>query len=159
MSQLQDQIAGLSDRQAVATLALVLERQGHTVDPFAWKETEPGLRQALTQPDVTSVASTDPTATSGELARTTLTYLADHDADTGELVERAISIPPSADRFDPATLAVGALVLMAFHAEIDLKHDPDKGWTFRFHTKPLKDSTIARMLGQLIGVYTSSTPS
>ena len=156
MPTLADQVAALSDEEAVAALALVLERQGQKVDPFAWQQDEPKLRQALTQPDLTQVATPEPAASQGEVARTALAYLAEQD-DTRGLVERAIAVRPRADRFDPATLAVGALVLMAFHAEIKLERDPAKGWSFRFHTRPLKDSTIGKLLGQLMGVYQNPT--
>jgi hypothetical protein len=152
VATLTDQIATLSDEEAVAALALVLERQGQTVDPFAWQQDEPKLRQALTQPEVAEVATPEPQASEGEVARTALAYLAEQD-DTRALVERAIAVRPRANRFDPATLAIGALVLMAFHAEIKLERDPAKGWSFRFHARPLKDSTIGKLLGQLMGVY------
>ena len=46
---------------------------------------------------------------------------------------------------------------MAFHAEIKLERDPAKGWSFRFHTRPLKDSTIGKLLGQLMGIYQDPT--
>ena len=156
MPTLTDQVMALSDEEAVAALALVLERQGQKVDPFAWQQDEPKLRQALTQPEVTQVATPYPQASEGEVARTALAYLAEQE-DTRALVERAIAVRPRADRFDPATLAVGALVLMAFHAEIKLERDPAKGWSFRFHARPLKDSTIGKLLGQLMGVYQTPT--
>jgi hypothetical protein len=48
---------------------------------------------------------------------------------------------------------VGGLVLMAFHADINLAHDPGKGWTFHFKTKPLPDTVIGKLLGQLLGSH------
>jgi hypothetical protein len=150
MSSLHDDIANLSDDRAISALALALQRRGQTVDPFAAPDTETNLREALHQPDVAGSVSVDPDATPGALARTALLHLADQD---DALVARAISIGPHAERFDPITLSVGALVLMAFHADINLERDPDKGWTFHFRTKPLNDSTIGKLLGQLFGVF------
>jgi hypothetical protein len=152
---LSERVAELPDEQAVAALALVLERQGRHVDLFSWRETEPRLREALARPDVREVAAPERDARPGEAARVALAYLAGRD-DTRALVEHAIAIPPRADRFDPATLAIGALVLMAFHAEIELSHEPGEGWRFRFKTKPLKESTIGKALGQLMGLYTGT---
>jgi hypothetical protein len=155
MTSLDDEIANLSDDQAIAALALVLERHGQSIDPFTAEATEAHLREALRQPDVATAAEPDRNATPGALARTALHHLADQDED---VVARALTIPPGSTRFDPATLAVGALVLMAFHADIDLERDPQKGWSFRFRTKPLDDTTIGQLLGQLLGVFTDPKP-
>jgi hypothetical protein len=51
-------------------------------------------------------------------------------------------------------LLVGSLVLFAFHADIKLERDPDKGWSFHLKTKPLSGTAIAKALAQLLGVYT-----
>ena len=50
-------------------------------------------------------------------------------------------------------LLIGALVLMAFHADIEVAKDPGKGWKFRFKTTGLKESTIGKLLGQLMGNF------
>jgi hypothetical protein len=155
MTTLEHQIAGLPDDQAIAALALVLERTGRPVDPFSARDDETHLREALDQPDLSTPVAPDPNATPGALARTALRHLAEHDE---ALVARAITIPPGSTRFDPATLAVGALVLMAFHADINLERDPQQGWKFHFRTKPLNDNTIGRLLGQLLGVFTEPKP-
>jgi hypothetical protein len=150
---LTDRIAALPDEQTLATLALVLQRQGRTVDPFTWPDTEPHLRQALSQPDITQHVTPDPDATPTALARTTLTYLADTDQTTRGLIEHALTIAPRPERFDPATLVIGGLVLLAFHTDITLAHDPHKGWTFHFRTKALSDATIGKLLSQLLSIY------
>jgi hypothetical protein len=155
MTTLESQIAGLSDEHALAALALVLERGGRPVDPFAARDDEAHLREALGQPGVATSVAPDPAATQGTLARTALLHLADQDE---ALVARAIAIPPGGTRFDPATLAVGALVLMAFHADINLERDPQQGWKFHFRTKPLSDNVVGKLLGQLLGVFTQPGP-
>jgi hypothetical protein len=157
MPTLTEQLGALADEEAVAALALVLQRQGQVVDPFAWQQDEAKLRQALAQPDLAQLASPAPDVRPGQVARIVLAYLAEQDQATRGLVEHAVTVPPRPDRFDPATLAVGALVLLAFHAEIKLERDPERGWSFRFHTRPLKDSVIGRLLGQLMGVYQDPT--
>jgi hypothetical protein len=150
---LTDQIGALPDEQAVTVLALVLKRQGHTVDPFTWPQTEAHLREALTQPEIIARATPHPHVIPGVLARTTLTYLADTDPATRDLITHALTLAPRPERLDPATLVIGGLVLLAFHADIDLKHEPGKGWTFHFHTTALPESTIGELLGQLLGTY------
>jgi hypothetical protein len=155
MTNIDAQIAQLPDDHAMAALALVLERQGHPIDPFAAQATEAHLREALHQPDLPSATAAEPDATPGALARTALRHLAVEDE---AVVARAIAIGPNATRFDPATLAIGALVLMAFHSDIELAHEPGQGWRFRFHAKPLSDSTIGKLLGQLFGVFGDTTP-
>lgn len=155
MTTLEDDISALSDDHAITALALVLDRQGKIIDPFTAEATETHLRQALHQPDVAVAAEPDRDATPGALARTALQHLA---RDDEAVVAHAITIPPGATRFDPVSLAIGALVLMAFHADIDLERDPEKGWSFHFRTKPLDDSTIGQLLGQLLGVFTDPKP-
>ena len=54
---------------------------------------------------------------------------------------------------DFGVLLVGPLVLMAFHADIEIAKDPGKGWKFRFNTTGLKESTIGKLLGQLLGNF------
>jgi hypothetical protein len=155
MSGLHEDIVSLSDDRAISALALVLQRQGQPVDPFTAEDTEARLREALRQSDLGTEVSPDERATRGTLARTALLHLADQDE---ALVARAITITPDASRFDPVTLSVGALVLMAFRADINLARDPKKGWTFHFRTKPLSDSTIGKLLGQLFGVFGDGQP-
>jgi hypothetical protein len=155
MTTLADQIAGLSDDDAISALGLVLERTGRPVDPFSARDTENHLREALDQPELETIATPDPDATPGALARTALRHLADRDE---AVVARAITITPGTTRFDPATLAVGTLVVMAFHADINLERDPQQGWRFHFRTKPLSDTVIGKLLSQLLGVYTDPNP-
>ena len=64
-----------------------------------------------------------------------------------------MQVAPRADRDPTLLLATGALVLLAFRADIDLAHEPGKGWKFRFRTKGLSDSTIGKLLGQLLGNF------
>jgi hypothetical protein len=149
-------ITALSDKDAVATLALVLRRQGAALDPFSQQEQQTRLREALGQPEITNGVQTAADATDGDLARTALTYLADSDDTTSELVNQAIGIAQrdSDSERDPVLLfGVGALALWVFRADIELSHETGKGWKFRFKTKGLSDSTIAKLLGQLLGAY------
>jgi hypothetical protein len=155
MTSLHDQIAALSDDEAKRVLALALDGIGRPVDAFAARDAERHLREALAQPDVAAQAAPDPSATAGGLTREALRHLADENE---AIVARALTMTHERTRFDPATLAVGALVLFAFRSEIELERDPERGWTFRFKTKPLGDETVGKLLGQLMGVFTSPQP-
>ena len=149
---LVDRIAALTDEQAVFVLQAVMERQGVSVDPFQLTEQQTHLQEALAQPEINNVVSPQIGATPGDLARTALTHLAEDDA-TAQLIERAMALRPTGER-DLGLLLVGSLVLFAFRADITLARDPDKGWSFRFRTKPMSDSVIGKALSQLLGVYT-----
>ena len=149
-----DPITAMPDAQAITALHLVLERQGHSTDPAQLRADQAHLAEALQQPDISSLAAPDPDATPGSLARLALAQLAASNPQTSDLVERAILISDRpGERFDPATLAVGALVLLAFRTDLRLEHDPGKGWTFKLHTKPLSDSVVGKLLSQLLGTY------
>ena len=145
-------IATLSDAQAITALTLVLERQGLTIDPFSQDEEEAHLREALAQPDIAGCVEPDPTATRGDLARTALSYLASQNEAAAAMIDRAVAIPPRHER-DLAVLGIGALILLAFRADIEIAHEPGKGWKFRFRTKGLSDSTIGKLLSQLLGNF------
>jgi hypothetical protein len=153
-----DRVAALPDDQATTTLLLVLRRQGMTVDPFTQAEREAHLREALNQPEITQAIQPEQGTTRGDLARTALTHLAQHN-DTRKLIDHALDITPSPDRDPTLLLATGALVLLAFRADIDLAHEPGQGWKFRFHTKGLSDSVIAKLLSQLLGHFLNPPPN
>ena len=159
-------VAELSDERAVAVLALVLDRQRMMPDPFSQEQDQQRLEAALGQPEIVvevaggpetrMVVEPVPGVTDGDLARTALTYLADSDPATAALVEQAMDLDPVQETRDLGVLLVGALVLMAFHADIEVAKDPGKGWKFRFKTTGLKESTIGKLLGQLMGNFLNS---
>lgn len=149
-------ITALPDNDAVATLALVLRRQGAPLDPFSQDKQQARLREALSQPEITHGVQAAADATDGDLARTALTHLADSDHTTSELINQAIGIAQrdgDSERDPLLLLGAGALVLWVFRADIELAHETGKGWKFRFKTKGLSDSTIGKLLGQLLGAY------
>lgn len=148
-----DRVTALSDDQAVAVLATVLDRRGLVVDPFAQEEQRAHLEEALSQPEIATQVEPEPGATSGDLARTALTHLIKTDPEVAALVDQAIGLASRMERDPTLIFAIGALVLMAFHADIELAKDPGKGWKFRFKTKGLSDSTIGKLLGQLMGNF------
>lgn len=77
-------------------------------------------------------------ATDGDLARAALEHLAAQSQDGRELVARAAAISVGEGEREPVTLAVGALVLLAFRTELRLEHNPGQGWKFALRTRPLQ---------------------
>ena len=122
-----DRVAALPDDQAVAVLQLVLERRGLTVDPFTADEQQAHLREALAQPEITDRVA-PAAASDGDLARTALAHLLDTDPAAAADVEQAIALAgePGQSR-DLLLVGVGALVLLAFRADIDIAHNPGHG--------------------------------
>jgi hypothetical protein len=143
-------ILGLSDGDAIAALAAVTERRGFASDASA-RTIDERLRQAFTQQELAELVPTPERCGQGEVARATMLELARRDQAWAADIARAMELPSARERFDPATLAVGALVLFAFHAEVELRKDPSKGWYFHFHTKPLRDSAVSSILAKLFG--------
>ncbi len=59
-------------------------------------------------------------------------------------------------RFEPATLALGGLVLLALQTEIKIDRNTTGQWQFRLHKKAMRDSTLGRLLGKLLVLYTNT---
>jgi hypothetical protein len=144
----------LPDSKALTVLADVTQALGLSLDASTARDTATHLRQALAGTlSETDAIAPDRGATPADLARTALAHLA-HQPSHRALITRALTLPDRSQRLDPATLALAALVLYAFRADLDLTHDPDKGWSFHFRTKPLPDNTIGKILAQLLGTFT-----
>jgi hypothetical protein len=155
-TSLSTTITDLSDPQAVRALALVAEYRGLGSDAAAWAHTqEAHLSEAVTDP--TLAAYTPPTAkrpTDGELARRTLSYLAEEGEAPAQLVQQAIDLANGpAERFELATLAIGGLVVAALQTEIELERSPEGQWRFRLHKQPMRESTLGRLLTDLIARF------
>jgi hypothetical protein len=144
-------IDALDDRHALGVLATVAQRHGFQADSASARTIQEHVDEALHQPDLADLAPTHDAspATAGEVARLALRELACRDGTSAADIDQAIAMPGAGERFEPITLVIGALVLFAFHADINLHKDPAKGWSFQFHTKPLKDSTIGSILAKL----------
>ena len=155
---LDEKIAQLNDAQAINALVLVLEHAGLETDPFIEDQPEEQLREALAQPELAEFAAhPEQPPTEGEIARATLSYLAEQDEIIRRSVEHVISrdlaSPTAATRFDPSTFAVSALVLLAFRTDLTVRKNPDKGWYFQFKLKPMKDAPIGKVLTMLYAKY------
>jgi hypothetical protein len=157
MDTRHDAIDQLSDEAALGTLALVLRREGLTPDPFAPEPPEEQLRQALRQPDLPPLGPPPgPPPTDGEVARATLHYLAERNEHFRTAIEHIAAHgggPAEIPTRDAGLFTLGALVLLAMHADVELRKEPRKGWYFHFKIKPLPDATVGKVLRLLYSKF------
>lgn len=164
----------LTDPQAIRALALLADHNGVQLDPAQLRELDQRLREATDDPELTSyttpgsvpvasaspdgassdAASPDGAVSDGELARATLAHLAST-PEHAENVRRAVSIAATdTSRFlDPATLAIGGLVLVALQTEIELTRTSTGRWRLRIHKTAISDSTLGKVLSALVGRF------
>ena len=156
METLHDTIDQLSDEAALNTLGVVLRRAGLSPDPFAQEAPEEQLRQALTQPDLPSLDAVPVDhPTDGDIARATLHYLADRDEHFRTSIQHiaARGVPAEIPIRDVGLFTLGALVLLAMHADVEIRKESRKGWYFHFKIKPLPGAAIGKVLRLLYTKY------
>jgi hypothetical protein len=153
--RLAARIADLEEARAVELLALVLQQDGRVLDPLGWRQREAGLREAASDPAL-SALKVDISPSDGDLARTALIYLAESQPRLTPVLVHGLNLPAEqmTERFDPITLSVGALILLALQTEVTLEHDEGGRWHFRLHKQPMKESTLGTLLGKLIAAAT-----
>ena len=112
-------INALSDQQAIRVLALVVDHQAPLPDPAQLREFDAVLSQVADDPDLRPYHRPGtPPPSHGDLVRATLTYLAATRRELALVIDRAVRLAEDPTRFEPATLAVGGLVLLALQTEI-----------------------------------------
>ncbi len=146
-------IASLSDEDAVAALAFILDLEDGTTEDMRELEAVQGhLPEAFEQtPDIGEFGAPDQNASPGDLARATLAYLAEHEP--GGLVGEAVRRRRPVGKRDPLSLAVGGLIVLALKSEVQLKRTSTGKWTFSYHLKPTKDSSLVAVFTKLWGIY------
>lgn len=151
---LTEQIEALSDADAIAALAFVLDvEDASAADMDQLQVAQDRLPEAFeVTPDLGEITSAEHGVTSGDLARTALVYLAGEEA-TSNLVSTALNRPMTEGKHDPLTFAVGGLVLLALKTEVELKRTPAGKWSFQFHLRPMKDSALVAVMSKLWGLF------
>lgn len=156
MRDLHGRIEALTDEQAEAVLALAIELGGRSLDLGDLIRVQERLVEALGDPELAEVIAPGKAPSDGDLARLALRYLADAEP---EQVRRAFyGDDGRVERDAVAGLVIGALVLYAFSAELKIERHPEKGWSFRFHKRPLKDGMVGRVLSELYNAYIGGPP-
>ena len=171
MADLVKRIGQLSDEDAVGALDLLLQHQNpdtSDISAMAAKE-ERQFRVALAEPQARQEvearavmqavpADWDSLTRAGDLARTTLVYLAEQDGALRDDVAHALDRPAPVGERDPVTLAIVGFVVLALRPKIDIQRDPQRGWTLSFKTEPLKDSAMSSVLGKLLSAIFPGSP-
>jgi hypothetical protein len=151
---LTERIGGLSDADAIAALAFVLDVEDASVQAMEqFREAEGQLREAFAAtPGLGDITSPDASATPGDLARAALIYLAGQER-ARELVGKAVDRPRPEGQRDPFTFAIGGLVLLALKSDIELKRTTSGKWSFSYRLKPTKDTALAGILAKMWGLF------
>ena len=151
-------IDALTDHEAIRVLAVVIDHQAPLPDPTRLRELQAALSHAADNPDLQPHRQGKiPPPTEGDLARTTLAYLAATCPELAPMIDHAVRLAENTTRFEPATLAVGGLVLIALQTEITIDRNTAGQWQFRLHKKAMRDSTLGQLIGKLLTLY-SNTP-
>ena len=150
---LAGEISRLSDEDAIAALTSILDLEdGTTEDMKQLEAVQDHLPEAFAQtPDISEFGAPDLAASPGDLARAALAYLAEQEPD-GPVGEAVRGHRPIGQR-DPLSLAVGGLIVLVLKSEIQLKRTSTGKWTFSYHLKPTKDSSLAAIFTKLWGLY------
>jgi hypothetical protein len=72
------------------------------------------------------------------------------------VIDHAVRLAEDTTRFEPATLALGSLVLIALQTEIKIDRNTTGKWQFRLHKKAMRDSALGQLLGKLVALYTNT---
>ncbi len=158
LQSVQERITTLSDEKAVVVLRLVVEHDRLPVPVDDWDSAHDHLDEALTVADLAPYAPDNVHSYSGsDVARAALRYRADSSDDAAALVDQAISYASGpGERFEPVTLALGAIVLAILQTDLKLSRDADGHWSFQLHKKALRDSTLGHVLTAFIGHFGNS---
>ncbi len=143
----------LTDLQVIRVLALVVDHHAPLPDPTRLRELDTALAHAADDPDLRLyLRPGTPPPSHGDLARATLIHLSATRPELALVIDRAVLLADDTTRFEPATLAVGGLVLLALQTEVKVERNTAGEWQFRLHKKALRDSTLGRLLGQLLAL-------
>jgi len=152
-----EQVDRLPDQQAIAVLALVLERQKLLPDATRLRELDAQVSAAAAESDIAQgVPAVTESVSDGELARSTLSYLLAETPALSSVIDRAITLSATDDgtRFEPVTMAVGALVVLALQTDVKLERNTAGKWRLAVHKKAMSDSALGAVLTRLIASYT-----
>ncbi|MDG6106466.1 hypothetical protein Daura_27100 [Dactylosporangium aurantiacum] len=139
-------VADLTDPEAVRLLTLVADHGTALPDAGQLRQIGSRLREAAAVDEQPGPAAP---VTAGDLARAALEYLAGS-PEHRQVVARAASIPADGTRFEPATLAVGALVVIALQTEVKFSRDERGRWRLEVHKQAMRDSTLVSLITKLL---------
>lgn len=157
MPQHLDELKSAPDREILAALAMIMEREGADMDMQQLASTHDHVLEALGQPELLGlIDKEDPTATTGSIGRIALQHIAATRPDGYEVVSRALNAAQGRRQRDVSELFIGAMVLYAFSTDIKLSRDARRGWSFSIHHAGIGSSTLVKLLGQLYELFIRS---
>jgi hypothetical protein len=157
--ELAGRIQGLPDDEATAALAFALDlEEASQAEVQRLGQAADRLPEAFAAGGVDLGGRPATAVTGGDLARSTLLYLAGRPA-TRPVVERALARPRREGQRDPLTVTVVALAVFALRADVDLKRTTTGKWSFHFRMKPMKDSLLVDVLAKLWALAGGGPPS
>lgn len=162
-ADLRARIEELSDEEAVSALVFFLESEQKNVsddalegaqeDFFASSASDASVKQELEA----RAQELSPLEERGELARLTLLALYE-DPERRALVAHVVEHPADIGTRDFFTIAIVGAVVLALRPKIHIGKKPGEGWTVDFKTEPLKDSTMGKVIGKLLGIAAPVPP-
>ena len=157
LDSIQERIAHLDNQQAPLVLQLLVEHDRLHVPADDWDSARHHLKEAITVSDLdTYMPSQDTTYSNGDLARAALLYYTESHPGAINTIDEAVTYATGpAERFDMATLALGALVLATLQTEIKLERNTQGKWSFRLQKKAVSDSTLGKVITTFIGHFTN----
>ncbi|MEU8971498.1 hypothetical protein AB0D11_19890 [Streptomyces monashensis] len=154
------EIRTLSDEAAVRALTALVEDRGLLAPAADTDVPDEALRDALAaaaaagQLPAPAPAPDGSPAGEGDVARAALEHAAARPelaGVAGEAVEYAQS---PADRFDPVSVSIGALVVALLQTEVVVKRDVRGRWSLTVHKRALRDAALGRLLTALLSHLT-----
>lgn len=151
MIEITNTVQTLTTDQAARVLADTLDRITPLPDPAQLRAMTTGLRDAIKgSAELDSYSEPSQMGDPDDLAKATLLYLADTHPDLAPIIAQAARLPEDSVRFDPATLTVGALVVLALQTEVKLTRNSQGKWSFTLHKHPTRDSSLGQLISKLI---------
>lgn len=148
-----EQIATLPDDAALRAITLIIAYERLTPSPNERVELEEKLREAVGDPELADyAAATVPSA--GDIARTTLALIAEGTNADPKLINDAIGLAQRPDRSGLEAVGLFPLVAGILQTQVKFERKVDGKWTFLFNKTPASDSTLGKLLGQLISLIT-----
>ena len=155
VSVLHATVAALTDEQAIRALALVVDHEHLIEEAASWNDVETVLREAVADPALTLYAPVEaPRAGDGDVARAVLVHTSTISPTLEEVVSKAVQyVTGPAQRVEPVAMGIGALAIALLQTEVKIEKDAQGKWSFLVHKRPMRDSTLGRVITAFISRF------
>jgi hypothetical protein len=153
---LMERIAALSDDEAVKALAFIVAYEQLLPPANEQVDLSARLREAAGDPSLAEYAS-PAIPSDGDLARAALRLVAENGHFAPDALDEAVVLAKRPDRSGIELVGILGLVAVTLQTEVKLERSAENKWKFVFHKRPMRDSTIAQIIGMLLK-YPSDRP-